>query len=217
MCDPVTLGGLALTVGSTVVNQIASSKARKAQNSVMAAERIRQKGFDQEAQAKNLDSQQEFEDFGDKQTQRTQELGDYFASQRATPDTVNQSVDIPQSASNITVANEQAQRGKAQAFTDQQGRALGELRSFGDLLGQISRGNARNASDISVLGGFKRASAGLTGFEMENAARAGDGLKLFGDVLGGLGQIGVSKGLSGGLGGASGSPAGADHWAGLRF
>jgi hypothetical protein len=215
MCDPITLAGIGLTIGSTAVNTIAASKARKAQNNVLFAERTRQKELDQEAQAKNVESQNEFQDFGNRQNQRAQELGDYFASQKAVPDTVSESVNIPQSASNITLANEGVQRGKAQAFTDQQGQALGNLRSFGDLLGEVSRGNARNASDIGVIGGFKRGSSALTGYELENAARAGDGLKLFGDILGGFGSLATSKGLSGGLGG--GGRAAVDPWAGLRF
>ena len=40
MCDPITIAGIALTVGSTVANTIAQNKVQAARNNAMAAERI---------------------------------------------------------------------------------------------------------------------------------------------------------------------------------
>jgi hypothetical protein len=44
--------------------------------------------------------------------------------------------------------------------------------------------------------------------ELEAANSAGSGMRMFGDVLGGLGRVGTAAGLSGGFGGL-GSAAGA--------
>ena len=92
---------------------------------------------------------------------------------------------------------EAKQRAAAKDYTDKQGAALGNLRAFGDLLGSIGRLQARDAGQIGQIGGFKRGSSNATSLELDAASHKGDGLKLFGDVLGGLGTLGMSAGLSG--------------------
>jgi hypothetical protein len=106
------------------------------------------------------------------------------------------------------VVAEQAKQGdKAHAYSEQQGNALGNLRSFGDLLGGIGLQQARDAGYIGQIGGFKKGSAGVLDFELEDANHKGDGKKQLGDILGGLGQIGISAGLSKNIApGAAGTP-----------
>lgn len=219
MCDPITIAGIALTAGSTVVNTMAASRVQKARDQALAAERIRQSGFDQEAQALNTASQDRYQNFQEQEGQRASELGQYFSDQRVGQDQANQAATAeqtaPQSGSDITVREEQKQRGKARDFTNQQGQALGQLRSFGDVLGEIGRFQSRDASQIGQIGGFKRGSSAIVPLELDEANHAGDGLKLFGDLLNLGGGFALNKGLSGGAG-AVGSTAAADPWAGLR-
>jgi hypothetical protein len=63
MCDPVTIGGIALSAGSMVMNNMAQAKVDKAREGAMTAERIRQNQLDQEAMALNAQSQGRYEDF----------------------------------------------------------------------------------------------------------------------------------------------------------
>lgn len=192
-----------MSVGSTVVNTIAANKVAKARDEALAAERIRQRGLDQEADALNLTSQDRYQGIEGKQDERASELGQYFTEQQIENDTGNAAVAeemaVPQSSSNITVREEEKQRAKANAFSENQGQALGNLRAFGDLLGGIGRAQARDAGAIGQIGGFKRGSSGIVPLELDEASHAGDGMKLFGDLLG----LGGSFALNGGLSGSS--------------
>jgi hypothetical protein len=206
MCDPLTLSGIALTGASTVASAIGASQVASARNDALAAERIRQTQLDQEAAAINARSQDRYQDFGGQQQERSQELGDYFSQQQATEQQANSQAagaqQAPASSSNIVVREEARQRQGARDFTQQQGRALGELRSFGDLLGGVSREQARDAGLVGQLGGFKQGSSKVLASELEAANAAGDGFRMFGDVLGLGGTLLTGKGLQGSLTGA---------------
>lgn len=196
MCDPLTIAGIALTVGSTAANYVGNQKAEAARNDVLAAERIRQNALDKEAEALNLTSQDRFQGFGEKQNERASSLADYFTGQQiAEPEPA---AAMPISSSQLVVNEENKQRAKARDLTDRTGTALGELRSFGDLMGDTSRGQARDASLIGQIGGFKSGSSGVMPFELDQASKAGDGIKTFADLMGGFGSIGLTAGLSGG-------------------
>ncbi len=202
-CDPLTIAGIALSAGSAVANSVAQSKIESARNDALAAERIRQNGLDQEAQALNVTSQDRYQGFDDKQDQRGQQLGDYFQGQKVSQAEGNQAAATEQAqgtmpaASGITVAEDAKQSGKAKAFTDAQGAALGQLRAFGDLLGETGRGQARDASLIGQIGGFKRGSSNVLPYELDAASSAGNGAKAFGDLLNLGGSLAVDAGLSG--------------------
>jgi hypothetical protein len=207
MCDPLTIAGAALTVGSTVANSAAASRAARARDDALAAERIRQGGFDQEAQALNTRSQDRYEDFQGQQEQKATRLADYFVP--AAPDTTGPNATaaaaMPSNASNI-VTREMAKRsGEARDFTNQQGASLANLRAFGDVLGDVSREQGRDASLLGQIGGFKRGSSNVVPLELDEASRKGQGLRLLGDLMGGFGGMALSAGLTGGsLGGMFG-------------
>lgn len=224
MCDPITIAGIALTAGSTLANSIAAGKVQRARDDVLAAERIRQNGFTHEADALNAQSQDRYQDFSGQQDQAASDLGKYFTDQKIESANDNaaatQGMDVPASSSNITVREEQKQRAKADAFGQQQGEALGNLRAFGDVLGDIGRKQARDAGQIGQIGGFMRGSSGVVPYELDTANHAGDGLKLFGDVLGLGGTVALGKGLSTGnlnkFPKAPAAVASSDPWAGMR-
>lgn len=193
---------------------------------MLAAERTRQNGLDQQAQALNTQSQDRYQDFSGQQEQKASDLGQYFTDQKIENANDNQAatqeLNVPQSGSNVVVQEEQKQRGKADAYGAQQGAALGNLRSFGDLLGGIGREQARDAGEIGQINGFKRGSSNVLPFELEGANSAGAGAQTFGDILGLAGSVALGKGLSAGANplkqfpGAPTLAASADPWAGMR-
>lgn len=207
----MTIAGIALSGASVVSNSIAQGKVEKARNGAMQAERTRQQGYDQETSALNAASQDRYQGFEGKQAETATKLGDYFGGQAAPIDEVNASAQLPQSSSNITVQEEDKQRAKARDFTDAQAASLGELRSFGDLLGDTSRLQARDATQIGTIGGFKRGSSAVLPYELEAANSKGAGLKMLGDVLGGAGSLATSAGLTMGAKPALGTAK--DPWA----
>lgn len=198
----MTLAGIALSGLSTGLNYMANQQVESAREGAMAAERIRQQALDQQADALNLQSQDRYQGFDEKKEERATKLGDYFTDQVATPPVA---AAMPASGSNITVQAENKARGDARERTDQIGNALGQLRSFGDLLGDTSRLQARDAGQIGQIGGFKRGSSNVLGMELDAANSAGSGMRLGADLAGGFGKIGMSAGLSGagGIGGVS--------------
>jgi len=202
MCDPLTIAGLVMTGGSLVTNTIAQSRVAKARDQALAAERIRQQGYDQEAAALNTQSQDRFGDFGNEQQARATKLGDYFAAQKIEQGDENAQAVVEQNtaptSSNLTIREEAKQRGAATDFANKQGAALGNLRAFGDLLGEKSMQNARDFGAIGQIGGFKRGSSGIVPLELEEANKAGNGLKLFADILGLGGGLATSAGLGAG-------------------
>jgi hypothetical protein len=194
---------VALSVGSTIANTIAANKVDKARADAMAAERIRQGKLDQENAALNETSRDRYTDFGGQQEESASKLGDYFTENEAAAAQNDQrAVDamLPTSGSEITIQEAGKQSGLAKAFTDQQGEALGKLRSFGDVLGGIGREQARDAGSIGQINSFKRASSGIVPLELEAANSAGNGMKLFGDILGAGGSLLMNGGLKGGPG-----------------
>lgn len=207
MCDPVTIAGVALSAVSTGLNYAAQAKVQRARDDAMAAERIRQQGYDKEAKALNLTSQDRYQGFNEQQDARGATLADFYKSQDVAEPTPAEA--LPQSSSNITVKEEQKQRDKAKEFTDRTGNALGDLRSFGDMLGEVSRLQGRDASQIGQIGGFKRGSSSVLGYELDEANQAGNGLKLFGDILGTAGGLATQAGLTR-------VPGAVDPWNGLR-
>ena len=197
MCDPTTIAGLALTAGSTVVNTIAANKAASAREDVLAAERIRQNQLDKEAAALNTQSQDQYDKADVKQEAKARDLTDFFSG----PNTAGEANDaaaavLPSDTSGITVREMQKQTGAAQDFTGQQAASLAALRSFGDMLGDNARSQARDASLVGQIGGFKRGSSGVVPLELDEASQKGQGLKFLGDLLGGAGSLATNYGLT---------------------
>lgn len=200
MCDPLTIAGVALSAGSMIANQSAQSSVMKARNSAMQAERQRQQTLQKEATALNETSRGRYDNFQGQQQQQGGELASYFNDQNEGLPTGDPNATgslIPTSSSNIVVREQEKQNAKAKNFSEQQGDALGNLRAFGDVLGGIGRGQARDASQIGTVGGFMRGSSNVLPLELEAANSKGGGARMLGDILGGLGSLGMSAGLSG--------------------
>lgn len=195
MCDPLVISGIALSVGSTVANYAASSAVESARNEAIAVERQLQKQFDKETFGINDSAQTRYTGFEGNMANKQQQIGDYLASQTVAEPGADAA--LPSSSSNIAVREEAKQRGKARQETDANAENLARLRSFGDLLGEFGRSDARDAGSIAQIGGFKVGSSNILPFELEEAQRAGDGMKLLGDILGLGGTVATGAGLSG--------------------
>lgn len=191
------LASLFLSAASAGVNSMAARKQQRARDDVLEAERIRQRGYDKETGELNTQSQDRYQDYSGKQAVKAQDLGDYFSAQTQSGPNESAGAIMP-SASSDVVNNEIArQSGEAAAYTGQQAGALADLRSFGDLLGDTSLLQARDASKIGQIGGFKRGSADIVPYELEAAMQKGGGMRTFADILNGIG------GIAGGMGGGA--------------
>jgi hypothetical protein len=205
MCDPLTIAGMALSAGSTVANSMAANKVAKERSRVMQAERERQAKLDTEAQALNATSQDRYQGFGSDMDARGQELGNFFNEPMPASDPTGAPTEVmPTSDSNITVQETAKQQGNSAKYTGQQAKALGNLRSFGDYLGGVSRLQARDAGTIGQIGGYKKGSSGVVPFELDAAGHKGDKLKMFGDILQFAGSAAMGKGLQGDWGPVAG-------------
>lgn len=197
MCTPSILAGIALTAGSMVANNVAQGQIDNARSEVLATEARRQSGFNREVEQLNTQSQDRYVGFEPQQEQRATELADMFATDVTDPN--NASV-IPGSSSNIVNQETDARVGEAQDYVDQQSGALAEMRSFGDVLGSTSLLQARDATKVGQVGGFKQGSQGVVPYELDDAGKSGDGMKMFADVLRIAGTTMTGAGIGGGGG-----------------
>lgn len=195
MCTPLIIAGIALTAGSMVANNVAQGQIDNARNEVLALEARRQQGFNREVEQLNTQSQDRYVGFEGQQDQRADDLANMFATDITDP---NNATAIPGSSSNIVNRETESQMGAAQGYVDQQSGALADMRSFGDLLGSNSLLQARDATKVGQIGGFKQGSQGIIPLELDEANSAGDGMKMFGDVLRMAGSATTGAGINGG-------------------
>lgn len=207
MCDPASAllaTTIAASAGSAGANHMSQNSINDARNSVLMAENARQSALDDEAFKLVENTQDSYRNFGEQQAQKAQNIGDFLGDlNKQAPASI-----VPASTSNITVKEEAKQSDKAQAEISRNAQALGNLRSFGDVLGDLNVGQARNASLIGQLGGFKAGSSNVVPLELETANQAGDGWGTFADILQGVSDTAgtAAFGGYGGFGQGSSKP-----------
>lgn len=205
---------LALTAAGMGANYVGSRKAENAQADAMRAERIRQGSLDKEAFDINDKARDRYKDISTQQDAKATELADMFL---ADADSAPAFGPAP-SSDNITVRAEDRARDKARDYTEGQGRARGRMLSLGDLFGDIGVDQAQDMSQLNGVLGMKRGSQGVLPLELDAAAGEGQGWRLAGDVLGGLGSVASMGAMTGaslpGLGGilSSNAPKSAIPW-----
>lgn len=198
MCDPISAGAAVLSAGSMLANSSAQDQVSSARSGVLSAEAGRQQGFNTEANNLNTASANGYDNTTGKMADRAMSVAKFYGSQNGgLPTSGPTAGTIPASSSNIVNSESKAQQGKVAAFNDQQNTALGQLRSFGDILGGADRNTALNTANVGNINSMKQGDAALTPLLLENANNAGNGMKMFGDILGGLGKVGLYAGLSG--------------------
>ena len=197
--------GLLLSGAGMGLNILGANKARNARNDALAAERVRQNQLDDEAALLNQKAQARYEDFGGQQEERKSKLTELYQQAPQSADAAvgeaNASAAgvMPTATNDIVTREVSKQSENAKAYTDQQGAARAGLTSFGDLLGDVSLLQGRDASQVAQIGGFKRGSSSIMPYELEEANQKGAGLRLFGDILGGIGSMGVTSGITNGV------------------
>lgn len=221
MCDPLTLTSLALSAGSVAANSMAQGRVNSARDAAMAAERQRQSQFDAQAKALNDASLAKYGTFGADQAAKSQDLGTYFTGANApssAPDARSPAAapTMPATSNDIVTREMGQQAARTQASSNQQGAALGAMRSLGDTLGDASRLQGMNSTLVGQIGNFKSGSAGVLPYELDAANQKGAGWNLLGDLLGGasmvvgpLGRAGKLPFLTGPMPATAGSVYGA--------
>jgi len=196
MCTPLAIASAGAMLGSTLLNMGQADAQAGARSDAVNAETQRQKKLRREAQSALANSEAKYQDVTENEDQTAQSLGDRLnANTRRAGPSANA---MPQASDPTVVREVNAQQGKANQYSTQQGDALGRLRSFGDLLGTANRQLMGDRGWINTLGGFQRGSSAVLPLELEAANEAGSTMGLFADLLGGAGQLGMMGGLSGG-------------------
>lgn len=199
MCTP--LAAVGLMAAGTAAQAVGANRARKAMSGAREAERIRQKGYQDEAGAvfdaskanasrSSQDAQQ-----GKLEADRKAAYDNDVASAQAPNLAIGDNLAGSQ-AGNAIVNDEVARQGaKASAFAGQQGDAKAALQGFGDLQFANSLANNRTNTQLGTLGNFMRGSADVLPYEMEAASHKGAGLNALGSVLNMAGTVaGVGSG-----------------------
>lgn len=201
MCPPIV--ALALTAAGTAATAAGVRKAQKAQDGAREAERIRQKAFQGEADARATEN---LNNTGKGATDSGMAKAE--ADRKAASDAAVAEVRAPVEAAgeNLAgdssvaklVANENAsQAARGLGFALQQGAAKAKLASLGDVGFENAIMNARTNQDIARVANFAKGSADVLPVELEAAARKGQGLRTVGSLLSAGGTI---AGLGAGAG-----------------
>lgn len=194
---PLAIAGGAASIASMFLNNRANNAVDEARAQAINAERGRQAAFDAEAQGVTDRSLGRYVNFDTGMADRAKTLADFYRTPVVTPNTPYTLAPLPPTSSDIVEREIANRSGIASNYVEHQADSLAKLRSFGDYLGGVGRGVARDTQEVGQIGGFKKGSAGVNQLELENANRAGNQYRFFGDLLGGLGKVGLTAGLSG--------------------
>lgn len=187
--------------GSIAANTIGNRKAQNALAGAQAAERTRQRQFDNESFALNEAAQSRYADMPAKIETKAGDLAEMFAAP-AQEQPAQPVITTPESTSNIVTSRENAAMTKAKGETDARATNLGNLRAFGDILGDASRMQGRDAGQLGLIGSMRRGSQSILPLELEAAQNKGAGFRLLGDILSFAGgAFGPGGMAAGGLGG----------------
>lgn len=208
MCEPMTIAALAMTAVGTAMQYQGQRKAQKAMEAAAAAESGRQRKLRDEAQGL-------FQESLGQQEAGTQikRIADAKAEREAATAGNMQSapvVNVPtQGATPSIVADETAARvGEGNIRARDEAIAKAALASFGDVQLGNALLNARYGAQQGQLSNFMQGSYGVLPTELSAASKAGDKLKLFGDMLVAGGQIAGMYGMGAGSASAANSSNG---------
>lgn len=199
--DPLSLAllGGASTLGSMFFNNSAQEKVDAARNAAIQQNRQQQAALDTEAKGITDKSLGRFSNFGTQLSNKASELGSYFNTPAAAPTDPYLIAALPASTNDVVNREIANKKAIATAFGQQQGTARGNLMSFGDLMGNIGRGQAQDAQAVGQLGNFKQGDTAVTNIALDNANRAGNTDAAIGNLLGGVGKVALTAGFSGRL------------------
>ena len=204
MCTPVAFA-LALTAAGSAAQAAGARRASKAMEGARLAESLRQKGFQQQADAvvdESLNkSGRDTTEAGMKEAaaKRAAEADAAVADVRAPVEVTGANLAGDQSGNQVMITEADVARNKNLGYATQQGRAKADLLSFNDITFQNAINNIRSGQQLNTIGNFMRGSSNVLPIELEAASRKGDSLKTLGTALSTAGSV-------------VGMGAGADWW-----
>lgn len=192
---------LLLSGASVGANYIGARQADKAQAQTMAAERLRQQRLDEEAYALNTRSQERFKGAEDT-SERAADLASMFM-QPVDEQPATAAPALVPSSSNLVVDAEAAAGEKTAAMSADRAARLGKLRAFGDMFGDASIGMGQDASQLGLIGSFRRGSENVLPLELQAAGQKGQGWMMLGDLLNMGAGLSLNRVLGAGAGAAT--------------
>jgi len=207
--------GMAAQVGGSLLNASGRNSGydnRFGPNSPLAAERARQAEYQKRADEVLTREVSRFNDTPGQMATKAAELADYFGKKSAPlPTSGPTDTAMPVSQSRSVLLDAKPKFDKVAAYNKQQGDALGNLRSFGDVFADIGHGVRRDRMELGTINNFRQGMASIVPLEMNAAYKPpsqdngalGDLLKLGGSLMTMYGLSGM-----GSAGGFSGTPQG---------
>lgn len=211
MCDPLSIGGLALAAGSTGLGMVGAQKQADARDDAMQAEFARQDRYSEGAMQAFDQSLGEYQDpaqdLAAKKAERRESLEGAVTGGSGGP-----GIPLPGSTPEV-VKSEIARRmvealdeGKAEA------RRMADLGAFGAWQQDTGRAVNQNQTEIGKYANFSRGSSGVLPQELQDANQEGAGFRFAGDILGAAGSAANMAGSMGynpfSGGGGGGNPLG---------
>lgn len=198
MCDPLTITGAALSLGSVAANQSAQRSVQRARSDAQTAETRRQRGFALESEGLVDQSRGRYDATKTATATREQELADLFRGASNPETSPSAAAAQPAAGENVAVQQERdAQTAKTRGFLDQQAQSRARLRGVGDILGDTLVGQARDAGRVGTINSFAQGSSAVLPLELEAANQKGSGARLLGDLLKLAGTATMAYGLKG--------------------
>jgi hypothetical protein len=206
MCDPVT-ASIVATVAGSAAQAAGQAQARKAMQGAQIAERVRQKGYQDQSQSAFSESLAHANPQDQANAQASNEANRKAAYDAATAETrapleaTGKNLAGSQDANRILSSESAARSAQAQGFANQQGAAKAALQGFGDTQLGNALYNARQMQNQGTIGNFMQGSSAVLPYEVEAASHKGDSIKNIGDLLslgGAVAGLGAGAGWWGG-------------------
>ena len=193
MCAILPIAALALTAAGTAGQIVAQKQQQSARTRTIGEALAKQQvNADKSLAAVNgriAQSEKPVSQVADKTASRVESLKQAASTPLLLPKTANTNKVIE------SVKNSEA--SKARRFSMQQADARGRLEGLGSFLLQQNLANSRTAGDVGKYASFMRGDQALVPLALENANRKGEGLRTFGTIAQGLGQLGLMAGSAG--------------------
>jgi hypothetical protein len=206
MCDAVT-ASIVATIAGSAAQAAGQAKARKAMEGAQVAERVRQKGFQDQSQSAFSESlahanpQDQANAQGKAEGERKAAYDAATAEARAPLEATGRNLAGSQDANRILSSESAARSAQARGYAGQQGAAKAALQGFGDTQLGNALYNARQMQNQGTIGNFMQGSAAVLPYEVDAASHRGDSLKSLGDLLsmgGAIAGLGAGAGWWGG-------------------
>lgn len=223
---PIALAaGLALSAAGAGMQMAGNARSKSAMNDAQNAELLRQKKFQQEADAsfqQNVERSRRTTAEAEQEAGADRRLAEAAALEltgagMAAPITAPASGSAnPNSAAAAAQRSATATRAAGSAWSRLVGNAKARLGGGDDWQLAQAIGNNRTNLDLGITANQARGSAALLPYEMEEAQHRGDALRGWGQLVGALGAVTGAYGATAGAGAAAAAPS-ASGWSAINW